>query len=213
MPILTARSVANNKDGIGRCGGSAFDRQHEGAKQNGQHGGHPPVLKQPHEPGKGGEDEEQLVEGQGKQRHGQPLSWIGRVISRHFEPQHRVKEQVKRGGDGDSSHGYGDERCVFQLEGKDRPMGVERMPRKDKAPQDDAAKENDGLQIPDWGGAVQPKRQAGITRQGRDQRGDAGQFQDPGLGEVAHDCYLDQDMSFPVRGAQRTARPTSRISY
>src|SRR5208283_3534403 len=38
------------------CGGSAFDRQHEGPKQNGQHGGDPLVLKQPDEPGKGGED-------------------------------------------------------------------------------------------------------------------------------------------------------------
>lgn len=151
------------------CGGAAFDCQHEGSKQNGQHGCHPLVLKQPHEPGKGGEDEEQLIEGQGKQRQGQPLIQIGRVIFRHYEPERRIQEQMKRGCDGNSGQGHGDEQSRFDLERKNRPMGVERMPRKDEAPQDHAAKENDGLQIPDGSGTVQPERQAGITRQGRDQ--------------------------------------------
>jgi hypothetical protein len=89
-------------------------------------------LKQADEPGKGGKDEEQLVEGHGKQRHGQPLFQICRVIFRHFEPERRIQKQVKCDCDGDSGQGYCDEQCVSQLESKNRPMGVERMPRKDK---------------------------------------------------------------------------------
>ena len=82
--------------------------------------------------------------------------------------------------------GHGDEWSGFELERKDRPVRVARVPRKNKAPKDNAAKENHCLQIPDRSGAVQPERQTRIARERSGQRGEAGQFQGLGLNEIAH---------------------------
>ena len=87
-------------------------------------------------------------------------------------------------GNDDSSQGHDGEKSGFNFEGKDRPMGILGVPRKDEAPKDNGAKKHDGFQIPDWKSTVQPKGQAGMTCQRRGQRGDCGQFQDPGLGKI-----------------------------
>ena len=87
MTTRPARSAANNGGGNGAGVDWILMAMTMTLNRTVRQVATPRFLKQPDEPGERGEDEVQLIEGQGKQHDGQPLLHIGRIFFRCFEPE------------------------------------------------------------------------------------------------------------------------------